>query len=136
MFAKPTSRKSSGRKNHDRGVAGDETLDLTTTPALRRALQNASLPEIAEKADCRTADIIPFVKGKQSNLPMGLRTRVRQALVAFNEERHQERIERENAPAPQATVQPISADQAAGILDDDPDWLKRALRANAAGVRP
>lgn len=132
MFSKPTSRKASGRKNHDRGVAEDGTLDLTTTPAMRRALQNANLPIIAEKADCRTADIIPFVKGKQSNLPMGLRTRVRQALVAFNEERQQARIERENAAVMQAAPQPISPDQAMGIQDDDPDWLKNAIRANAA----
>lgn len=132
MFSKPTARRASGRKNHDRCSAEEQTLDLSTVPALRRALQEADLPVIAEKAECRTADIIPFVKGKQGTLPMGLRTRVRQALVAFNEERIQQVADRENAPPPVPKQKPVI--QETLILDDDPDWLKRAILANA--VRP
>lgn len=76
MFAKPTARKKTGRKSHDRCPAKPEKLDLSTVPALRRALQLANLAVIAKMAGCKTSHITAFVNGKQSNLPSGVQNRV------------------------------------------------------------
>jgi hypothetical protein len=85
MFAKPTARKKTGRKSHDRCPAKPEALDLSTVPNVRGALRGANLAAVAKIAGC-TADVIkPFKDGKKAFLPPGIHTRVVKALIKLHE---------------------------------------------------